>query len=510
MEKITNINNITNNVYQGNVANSVQSFGKIDKQEDSFEKRNSNNIENNGFLTNLKQKANDFYYIATQKIHSLFKKKNLKPMYNNETIESYQQHALEFQKTPEGIRRKNMTDKEIENEVKNIFNEVMKELEIPRKQQPYLIVTNEKSRLGGEYTKSTNAIIFNSFNYRNGLMDIETTIMHEATHCNEALLRAGIPQYRIDEIVENELISKIKNGDNVTVAVSEIKTIQPPNFPNEMKADFVQFAKENLYNKSLKFNIVLASYESEVNKILEKNPDETEFYNKFGWIDKKFLKLLDKNNKILNIETELKNMINKYPEFQKQYKSEGEAFHHLLQYSLSHNERYQECTDTKAGAGIIFRGVGINVEKLSGDKLKLAEQSLINSIKLLDDTINMNTKGDKKSYIFYRYTPEEVLADTNGYEFFIKKLNQKYEKMKENDTLTKQDETYLTLKIKQSKLEIERLKLGEKIRKMLIELINNPDNNELEKEIESFAPKGLTLKNEIKKIEEELMQMRPE
>ena len=115
------------------------------------------------------------------------------------------------------------------------------------------------------------------------------------------------------------------------------------------------------------------------------------------------------------------------PEFVAQYSSEDEALTMLAKYSASHNFRYKKFTNVKipmnsSGGTTTY----LDVPELTGEKLLEAEQSLINHIPTAEGNARMQTitnqvfAGDK-DFNQYQFSPEEVLAQRNGHQFFIDK-----------------------------------------------------------------------------------------
>ncbi len=375
-----------------------------------------------------------------------------------------------FKKSAEGIRRASLTDEETEAEITKVYKEVFDKLGISEEQRPQLVIEKGDISLGGEYDIKGHVITLNPEAYKNGVFELDDIIMHEATHSKEALLRAGIPQERADEIVREQLISRIINGENEKIlktgGLLGPEMMDPPKMSQSMRADFAQFAKENLYvKKSL--------------------PDMT-----------------DKINALLS----------KHPEFVQQYDSFDDAVKVLNDYCTSHNIRYRA-----------FSGIKINLEsnkyeppryldipQLSGDDLLRAEQSLIDNITSLEGNSRLNeTYGlfhSNQAFNQYQFSPEEVLAQKNGNNFLIDNLTAKLNAMKEAGTLTPEQETYMSGLINKAKLIIEYKTKGLEYYKNYTELIHNPDNSKLAETVKLMEKELAALKEQINPEEYEIIK----
>ena len=398
-------------------------------------------------------------------------------------------HKDTFRKMPEGIRRANMTDEQIVNEVKNLYNNVFDELKVPVEQRPELKIMDETmfdiseqissqgieyttSALGGAYDKEKHVIYFNPQSYRDGIFDMENIIMHEATHCAEALKRAGIPQNRADEVVKNELISRIMNGESEQIFVSETIlesgnkgaiTMIPPKMSQKMKNDFANFALENLYTKSKELNSSLEDYLTCILK-------EDFTSEKYLETEKKLMPLINK----------IKTILKDNPEFLEQYDSINEGIITFLIYSFSHNNRYNFFTNNTL---LNADGNILKVQELTGEALKEAEKSLVNNITSTEGNIVRDYGILDTQYNQYQFSPEEVLAETNSHKFLIKNLKAKLEEMKANGTLSVEDSEYLKLKIEQSEMAIKYKNTGLEYQEKYTRMINNPEDKALADEV---------------------------
>lgn len=377
-----------------------------------------------------------------------------------------------FKSTPEGIRRMRLSNEEIKAEAQTLFNKSFDILGVPDNLRPELkILTAAKSHsLGGLYTNSIHGIILNHKSYRDGLLELDNAIMHEATHCKEALIRTGIPQDEVDETVKNGLVSKIKNGENKQIQYRIFENdnpvmIESVKIPYEMQNDFIDFAKENLYIKSKELEETLQNYCD----------------NKIGFED------LKKKPYTLEIISKLNSMVKNHPEYVNQYQNEEEAFNNLFKYAISHNARYNLYTDTTVSN---LRGDKVKIPELKGDELEYAKKSLTDMIKTHEATASLLYGGDtsSESIAQYLFSPEEILAEKNGHGFLIDNFTKKLEEKRKENSLSEFDELYLKDAIETSKnildLKIRGMEYSEKLQE-------NPENKELRKNLQKIIKKLL-------------------
>lgn len=380
----------------------------------------------------------------------------------------------DFKKTPEGIRRANLTDEQIQQEVSTLYNEAFERLGIPQEQRPNLKIQKGAEQRGGGYSKNLHEIEFNPEAYKAGYFELEDTMMHEATHCREALLRAGIPQDRVNLIVKEQLISRVMNGESEQVLVKGnfcgADMMRPPKMSPQMKKDFVQFAENELYQNKINNDLTLYT------DLLKDN-----IMNKK--MNKPLTSLTTHEEILQPILNKLNTLINKNPEFVQQYGSTEEAMAALLEYSVSHNVRYNIFTDAKIKTGSIFNQKTIDVPQLNGEKLAQAEQSLVDNIATLEgnarNSVTSRILGDRGAFNQYQFSPEEVLAQKNGNNFVIEKFTNKISEMKSNGSLTPQEEVRLLKAIDKAIQTIEYKTKGLDYYKQYTQMINNPDNIEL-------------------------------
>ncbi|MBR6098487.1 hypothetical protein IKP85_01945 [bacterium] len=401
-----------------------------------------------------------------------------------------EERAKQFKATPEGVRRAALTEEQIQAEAETLAKEAFDRLGIPEDQRPNIKVITDKIEHGGGYNVSQHTISFNQETYKAGLMEIEDVIMHEATHCKEALLRAGIPQGRVDELITNELSRRIMHGENEEILVSGgfmgATMAKPPKIPAAMKSDFKEFAVNELYTKNKALNRDLHDFYIQLKYKLRENNYTIYKPEKYAELEKSLEPLINK----------LKDIMRKNPDFVRQYKSSDEALLALVEYSVSHNTRYIVFTCTIPCRNGNPRDL-VHVKELFGEELTRAEKSLIDNI----DTIEGNARigginglfTDGKSFNQYQFSPEEVLAQRNGNQFLIDCINKKIQEMKSAGTLSPEDEAILLKVIEKAKLIIEYKTKGLTYYEKYKQALHNP--------------KDEILASEIKQLEKELEEL---
>ena len=402
-----------------------------------------------------------------------------------------------FKKTPEGIRRASLSDEEIQTEVNNLYNEAFDKLGVPKEQRPKLNIAKASEKHGGSYSKSKHELEFNPESYKAGTFEVEDVMMHEATHCKEALLRAGIPQERANQIVKEQLISRVMTGESEQVVVKGsflgADMMTPPKMSAKMKNEFIEFAKNDLYTGEMNSDLAVYSNVLE-NKVCPRhtspvNPAELE----------------EKQQKVQPLVDKISKLIADNPDFVSQYGSEEKAVLELTRYSVSHNVRYSNFTDVKINKGSSWAPDYIKVPELSGEKLAEAEQSLIDNITTIEGNGRMSGVNGifagGKDFNQYQFSPEEVLAQKNGNNFVIEKFADKIQKMKEAGTINPEEEARLTTAIEKAKLVIEYKTKGLEYYKHYTEMINNPNDKKLAEMVSALERELNVLDNQIKNID---------
>ena len=457
-------------------------FGRLEA-DDSFEREEKN--KKNGFFGKIKEKVCSFL----GKIGLFYLSLSQKEYNNNDALEYTDNLGKEFRKTSEGIRRSSMSDEEIEKEIKTVYNESFDELDIPKELRPKLLI-HKKYIKDGEYQTQNHSINLSINAYRS-FPCLESLIMHEATHCKEALMRAGIPQSRVEELIKNELITNDK-----TILMTNFNNgsaIIPPKIPDSMKEDFVKFADENLFDKDPNVNYVLSLYDLMMN-----NSDHS--------YDKILVPLLKNIFKFRNkgLIENIEKLLQNHPEYSQLCGSKEIAFNSIMMYSLALNTEYNFFTNTQL-YGENDGVKPIKVKELKGEELKQAEKSLINWM----STIRGNELYYKTQagfgYFMYAFSPEEVLAETNGRKFQIKKCEEELEKGKKEKNLTKEKETLLKLQIEYAKATIEYREFGSSYYDKFNELVVNPTNEELKNYLIEKEKELVKLEQKVKELEQKII-----
>lgn len=396
-----------------------------------------------------------------------------------------------FKKSKEGLRRASLTDKQIELEVTSKYKQVFDELGIPENQRPKLKITEQGDTRGGAYRISHHEIEFNPEAYKAGVFEIDDIIMHEATHCKEALLRASIPQEQVNEIVVEELISRIMKGESEEIIIKGNlfgpDMASPPKLTEGLKKDFVEFAKNDLYQKNDTTEALMRYYEQKT-YILKKWENLIDPI-KCSKAEREAAPILDK----------IRLLLKKNPEFVQQYNSQEEAMQALVEYSVSHNTRYRWLINRKIP--------GVTTEPIEGEELAHAIQSLRNHISTLEGNGRISGLNgifmDRENFNQYQFSPEEVLAQQKGNSFLIKNLTQKLNEMRQNGTLTAEDEAFMTSLIEKAKNIIEYKTKGLEYYKKYTEMINNPSDKALASTVKAMEEELKIIEAKIKPKEYE-------
>ena len=412
----------------------------------------------------------------------------------------------EFKKTPEGIRRAALSDEEIKQEVTALYDEAFDKLGVPKEQRPNLELKIGAEKHGGSYSQNLHNLEINPDAYKAGIFELEDVVMHEATHCKEALLRAGIPQERANQIVKEELISRIINGESEQIMVKGNffgpEMMEPPKMSPKMKQDFAQFASDNLYNDKINDDLII--YISDV-----KAHKRHLYAKEYTYSKQKVQPFLDKLQKILD----------KNPEFVSQYSSPEEALNTLAEYSCSHNVRYNFFRDVKINKGTIYKHDYINVPELSGEQLAQAEKSLIDNITTIEGNGRISGFGGMfatdGAFNQYQFSPEEVLAQKNGNNFLIEKLTAKLNEIKSSGNIDAAEEVRLTEAIRKAKAVIEYKTKGLDYYEKYTQMLNNPQDTKLAETVKILEAELAELKSKItpeeyKTVTEVIKIMKPD
>ena len=411
-----------------------------------------------------------------------YKTKIEEPISRSEQVER-------FKKSPEGQRRANLTEEQINAEINNKFNEVFDEIGIPKEQRPTLKIKSKAEHQGGSYNSGRHELEVNPNAYKAGIFEIDDVIMHEATHCKEAIFRASLPKENVEKVVADDLIARITHGENEEILLKGSflgpDMMKPPKMSEAMKQDFIQFAKQYLYNADDTFSTDLTSYvnkKSYIDNILA-----------FSSRDKRVAEAEKAAEKITTFLDDLNALIDKHPDFAKNYGSKEEAIAILEKYALSHNSRFRIFTDNAIK--------GVTPKTLTAEEVKFAEQSLRGHIDTVEGNaanagIN-NLFGNKGKFNQYQFSPEEVLAQQNGNNFMIKNYKLKLAELKKNGTLTPETEAYLTSAIKKAEATIAYKTKGLEYYEAYKQLLNNPADELLSKQVAALESELRVLENAL-------------
>lgn len=426
-------------------------------------------------------------------------RKTNKPAQSSNSKSNFKAKTEEFKKSPEGIRRSNLTDEQIETEVKTLFDKAFDELEVPKEYRPQLTIVKKGEGYGGCYSRSRHSMEFNIDAYKAGVFEMDDVIMHEATHCKEALYRAQLPPDEAASILKNELKNRIMNGESEEVVYNASlfgnQTMTPPKLTDKMKTDFINLADDMLYNEGSNFTQNLQAYC--VNKKCQMRNSKYCDINALHNAEVEIKPLLDKLQKMLDLN----------PEFVAQYSSKDDALQVLAEYSLSHNLRF------RSYANVNIPGVRFNeLPKMSPEQLQHVKQSFIDGFETFEGNARVSSPlfkiaPTRGSFNQYQFSPEEVLAQQNGNKFLIKNLTAKLDKMKQAGTLTADDEAFITSAIEKAKMIVEFKTKGLEYYKNYTKLINNQNDADLAQIVKSANEELIFLQNKIYNNSKEVEQI---
>ena len=376
----------------------------------------------------------------------------------------------------EGTRRANYSDEELKQKAQDILNQAFDVLNVKEEHRPKLVLDDKLHRTSsGAYFPDFHQISINPASYKKGIMELEKTLMHEATHCRDSILRSSINEDRVKEIVKNTMICLIQGDECEQIVYAneggKLKYMTPPEMPGNMKNDFTEFAKENLFKDfKEKYELITNIY----NYIYIKenstyNPEKEELYRQ------KIQDFIDKLNIIME----------KNPKFQLQYETDDKAIVELLKYSLSIMARYDMNIRTQIKTE---EGNPIKIDNLTDDEIDYAEKSLVDLI-YTTEAINCRNSEiipSKKTIYQYSFSPEEVRAEINGCTFLIEKYSEELEKNKRNGISEFDNTEYLYTRIQKAKAIIKYKSIGFECRKLYKQLSENPDNQFLQEQIQKL------------------------
>lgn len=377
----------------------------------------------------------------------------------------------DFKKSPEGIRRANLTDEQISKEAEQFFNNAFDELKVPKEYRPKFEQIKGDAQHGGSYNSTSHSIEYNPESYKSGIFEIDDVIMHEATHCKEAILRSGLPDDLASSVVKDALKDRIINGESEQIIQSGgflgPKMMKSPNLPTKMKAEFAQYADDMLYTNDSGFRNALS-----------------EFSDKSGIPSDKIKPAIER----------LQSMMADNPDFVAQYDNSDQALKALVDYSLSHTIRYNAFADNK----IVVRGSSywssdskVISPSLTPEETQAAIKSLQENITSIEGNGRISGFNGwfagEDAFNQYQFSPEEVLAQQNGNKFFMKNMASKMEEMRKAGTLTPEKEQQITQAIQKAQQVIDFKTKGLKYYEAYTKLLNNPGDDALKATVAKLA-----------------------
>lgn len=357
-----------------------------------------------------------------------------------EQVKEVKMTKEEFAKTPEGIRRANMTSEEIAKEISKYAKEAFDEYGIPEELRPQIKIVQEDLTHGGAYNSSHHTIQINETGYREGVFDITNTIKHEATHAKEAIIRESLTYTKKVDLTKEYLLSKIQNGDNDNVIydinIFGTTTMKPPKLSAQMKADFAKFAEKELY------------------------------------------KIGTNGHRKEELAGLVEPLIRKNPEFAAQYRDEGEAVKMLAQYAKSHELRFRLGTQNSINFG------GDKLSKLGHVNESEAIESFRGYLETKDGNMaNHTLLGLGADFNQYQFSAEEVLAQQSGNNFAIKHYQAELDALRKTPDYDKERETYLLNAIQKAKDTITYKTKGKEYYRLYMESKRHPENKELAEQV---------------------------
>ncbi len=346
----------------------------------------------------------------------------------------------DFKKTAEGKRRAALSTEEIEAEVNSLAKEAFDEYGIPEELRPTIKVVKENAKRGGGYRNITHEITINENSYREGMFDLPNVIKHEATHANEAILRQSLPMDKKVQLAKEYLINKIQNGEKENIItdgnIFGASTSKPPKLNAQMKSDFIKLAQDKLYTDGTIYTDEQLS--AMVRPLVEAN---SEFSNAYSNVD--------------------------------------DAVSAMAKYAKSHNLRYNLALKNSTGFNTSKIDTSL-LKQLTPEETQAAIKSYLDSIECIEsNAAGQGFLGIGGDFNQYQFCTEEVLAQTQGNNFEIAKLEQQLEALKKQPKRNFKEEARIMDLIKEAKLTIEYKTKGSEYYKLYTESINHPENKEL-------------------------------
>ena len=390
-----------------------------------------------------------------------------------------------YKKSIEGKARAKLKHKDIKQEVTKLYDSISEELGITQDVKPRLIVVSEKNNIGGSYNTQQNSVLINTRTYKKGFLDIEEAIPHELQHSKTSLMAASLSKADKELCAKKFLLDKIKNGESETVFVKwtplASKSMKAPKMSLKMREEFLNFAVDNLYYNDPSLKQLLSEFQEQRVFLKQKS----------GFFDKKVYSHAKQETSFL--VDSLKDILDLNPDFCSRYASYDDALDVLLEYSISHMDRYSRFSNYKVANG----------KKIQVDR-ETAIQALIDRMESFEGNSAVSRGFGRfknpNTYAQYIFSGDEVVAEKTAAKYLIKTYSQKLREAKVSGNLTPEIESLYRGKIERAKLIFEFREKGRIYHKNHTKLLNNSDDVALKTIVENQAAELSGLNDRIIKL----------
>ena len=387
-------------------------------------------------------------------INHFFKKKE---------ITKIKKEKMKFKDTIEGKRRAAMTSEEIEAQVNSLYEEACNENGIPKGLRPKLEIYSDKThpQFAGEYVSNIHTIRINETAYKEGHIELPDVIKHELTHAQQAIYRQRLSMPDKEKFIVEYLLDRIQNGDKENLLTGEKSPIigsikvKPPKMNAQMKSDFSKLAQEKLYQ--------LTDYSTD------------------------------------DIMEMVEPLVMRNPEFIKRYNCLDDALTAMANYAKNQNFRYKLAINNASG----FNTSNVDttlLKELTEEEKIAALKSFIDGMDCIESNFAREggVLGLNSDFNQYQFSPEEVLAQQQGKQFEISKLEAKLNKLRSQDNYDLAEEARLLDLIKKAKLTIEYKTKGLEMYRLKTEAFNHPENTQLASQVKILQDELSVLQEELK------------
>lgn len=346
---------------------------------------------------------------------------------------------------------KSMTNEEILARIKSVLNQDPKTASLTSDKvgiDTLLNIQNPKN--GGAYSPTSHSIVVNTGGYRKGnFASLEDIVCHEALHAKMAILRASLSKEEAQLVIKELLRGRILNGEPEQILqeggfLGNIMMDAPKMTP-KMRQDFLRYADE----------FIFAGGDSSEASV-------------------KLAQLLDTN-----------------PEFIVQNGGTREAALEVLQnYVTSHKTRFKFFSDVEIR--------NLEPMNLSPEQHQIALESLKDSVATAEGNsrnggIFVSMFGtDKKAFIQYQFSPEELLARNTAAEMEKAKISA----ILEDTTLSLTKRAEYMQRMQDLDFILEYNAVGKEYYELYTKVLNNPDDAGLIKALKELDARF----NEFEKI----------